>query len=115
MDLIRREAVLEILENGKVTIDEDILDCQNAHEVLVYLLKKIEEYLEDAVGNIPSVEAVPVENIKRIVEWLEEAIDHVNEAAMTADEADFYPLGKESGFMEAIRIVKEEGGLNERI
>ena len=60
MDLIRREAVLEILENGKVTIDEDILDCQNAPEVLVYLLEKIEGYLGDAVGNIPSVEDVPV-------------------------------------------------------
>ena len=49
--------------------------------------------------------------LERIVERLEEAINYVNEAAMTADEADFYPLGKESGIMDAIKIVKEEGGI----
>ena len=91
MDLIRREAVLEILENGKVTIDEDALDCQNAYEMSVYLLEKIEQYLESAVCSIPSVEAVPVENIERIVERLKKEL----------------PLytGK------AIEIVREEGGL----
>lgn len=55
-DLISRKDVKGIIGRGKIVIDEGILECDNVHEILVYLLNKVEDYVEKAVDELPSVQ-----------------------------------------------------------
>lgn len=59
MELIDREAVKDITKKGKIVIDEGILECENLHEELVYILKKVEEFLEENIESIPTIESRP--------------------------------------------------------
>ena len=59
MELIDREAVKDITKKGKIVIDEGIFECENLREELVYILKKVEEFLEKNIESIPTIESRP--------------------------------------------------------
>lgn len=61
MRLIDADELKErILDEGKVVIDEDILECDNVHEIIVYLLEKVEVCVCEKIDQAPTVEARPV-------------------------------------------------------
>lgn len=60
MDLISREAVKAILDKGDIVIDEDVEKCESMHEVLVYLLEKVDDFIQKSIDVIPTIDAVPV-------------------------------------------------------
>lgn len=59
-DLISKATVKEMFDNGKIVIDEDVLNCNSIHETLLYLLNKIAEFVDEKVDEIPVIDAAPV-------------------------------------------------------
>ena len=53
MRIVDSEMLKIIMENGKITIDDEIMNCHNLHEILVYLLKKVEDFLNEAIDGLP--------------------------------------------------------------
>ncbi len=54
MRLIDADELKEKLEEGKIVIDEDILKCNSIHEQLVYLLEKVDKFIEETIDNMPT-------------------------------------------------------------
>ena len=72
MELIDREAVKDITKKGKIVIDEGIFECENLREELVYILKKVEEFLEKNIESIPTIEPRPRGEWKQITDFDED-------------------------------------------
>ena len=91
MDLISREAVIEVINKHK---------CDTSD---IYL----------GVLDLPTIEAVPVENIKRIVERLKEMKMRYFLTIANTGDGNMDSIYEEVGnaIDRAIAIVKEEGGL----
>lgn len=58
--LIDADELKSSLDNGSIVVDEEILGCDNVHEILVYLLKKVEAAVKEKIDELPTVDAVPV-------------------------------------------------------
>ena len=105
MRLIDADALKEEISDGKITIDEDVLECDSLHDILVYLIEKVDAYVMEKIDAQPTVEA-----FDRIVEKLE-AASFVVDVDYDFDEYDYDSV--ECVFLnEAIEIVK--GVMNER-
>ena len=97
MRLINADVLKEcIMEDGRVTIDEHILECDNVHKILVYLLEKVEAEVMRCIDLQPTAY-----NIETVVERLKKKINPLHNVNWNA------------AIDEAIEIVKEEGGLND--
>lgn len=60
MRLIDADALKKALEEMKIIIDEDVLECNSIHEELVYLLEKVDAVLAEKIDDLATIEAVPV-------------------------------------------------------
>lgn len=69
MDLISRDAVKEILDKGNILIDEDVEKCESMHEVLVYLLEKVDDFVRKSVDAMPTIDVAPVVRCKNCEHW----------------------------------------------
>jgi hypothetical protein len=56
MRLIDADVLKEVVVEIKVTIDEDILECENVAQQLVYLLEKVEKGVLEKIDEQPTVE-----------------------------------------------------------
>lgn len=98
MRLIDADALKEEMIAGKIVIDEDVLECDSLHDILVYLLEKVDALVVEKIDAQPTVDVVG-----EIVEKLEERrFDYYEE--LEIDIVD--------GIDQAIEIVK--GVMNER-
>ena len=64
MRLVDVEVLKSIMDKGDIVIGEDILDCETPHEWLVYLLAKVELFLNESIDNLPSIEVVRCKECK---------------------------------------------------
>ena len=98
--LIDAEKLKEcILEDGRVTIDEGILECDNVHKILVYLLEKVEAEVIRQIDLQPT--AYDVEAVLKELREREELY-------MFPDDDD-YTCGQYDAMREAIEIVRRGG------
>ena len=59
MKLVDADLLKSILDKGEIVIGEDILQCESGHDVLVYLLTKVDMFLEKVIDGLPSVGWIP--------------------------------------------------------
>lgn len=105
MRLIDADALKEEMIAGKIVIDEGVLECDSLHDILVYLLEKVDALVVEKIDAQPTVDVVG-----EIVERFGEA-SFVVEVDYDFDEYDDDSV--ECVFLnEAIEIV--EGVMNER-
>lgn len=55
MRLIDADGLKESLNSGSVLIDEDVMKCESMHEVLVYILAKVEDCVVKKIDEQPTV------------------------------------------------------------
>ena len=63
MRLIDADLLKEKMLEGKIVIDEDVLKCDSIHSQLVYLLEKVEKFMEETIDNQPTAY-----DVKKVVE-----------------------------------------------
>lgn len=104
--LIDAEVLKEEVSNGSILIDDDVLECESIHEIMVYVLAKVEDFVLEKIDVQPTVDVVAeiVERLEEIKEEREYVAEHT---------LDIFHDGQVSGLTKAIEIVKEVGGLNE--
>lgn len=49
-----------LVDDIKIEIDEDVMECKSVHEELIYLLKRIEKAVNDLIDSQPAADVVPV-------------------------------------------------------
>lgn len=99
MRLIDADALKEEVIAGKIVIDEDVLECDSLHDILVYLLEKVDALVVEKIDAQPTVDVVG-----EIVERLEEPTNYTIIAGKHFTTVD-----------RAIEIVKEVGGMNDEM
>ncbi len=105
MRLIDEDVLKEIVTDGKIIIDEDVLECDSIHKQLVYLLDKVETLVLKNIEDAPTVDVVG-EIVERLDRDLTERIH------MAYHTSDVFVDGQANGLEHAIEIVKEVGGMN---
>ena len=96
---IDADLLKEKIEEGTIVIDEDVLQCNNIHEQLVYLLEKVEAFMVETIDDMPTVY-----DVDKVVEQLEKEKGTVV--------IDGVPMYNEDDFIdidEAIEIVRNGG------
>lgn len=66
MRLIDADLLKTSMEQGKIVIDEDVLKCDTIHEMLLYLLEKVEDCMAEIIDSQPT--AYDVEAVVRELE-----------------------------------------------
>ena len=67
--LIDADELKKKIEDGKIVIDEDVLNYNSIHDQLVYLLDKIEKFLEETIDGMPTAY-----NVEKVVEELDDVL-----------------------------------------
>lgn len=61
--LIDADLLKEKMQEGKIVIDEDVLKCDSIHSQLVYLLEKVEKFIEETIDDVPTAY-----DVKKVIE-----------------------------------------------
>lgn len=95
-----------ILEDGRVTIDEHIIECKNIHEILVYILEKIESEVMRQIDLQPTAF-----NVEAVVEELEELKGQAFLTLANTDHAVFdFTYNQVLAYLDrAIEIIRKGG------
>lgn len=112
MRLIDADALKEEISDGKIIIDEDVLECENVAEILVYLLEKVEACVMEKIDAQPTVETKYQEIVERLGSLpIKKTIKYVESKKVPEF---FYEVvtGEYISKKETIEIVKEVGGMN---
>ena len=69
MRLIDAEVLKEEVSKGSILIEDDVLECETDHKIMVYVLAKLEDFVLKKIDEQPTVEAKEVVHgkwIKRV-------------------------------------------------
>ena len=95
------------MKDGKIVIDEDVLKCDTIHSQLVYLLEKVESFIDETIDDIPTAY-----NVEKVIEQLEqeetEWCDKYCEEKAKGN-IDLYVDGFGEGLTRALWIVRNGG------
>lgn len=99
MRLIDAEVLKEEVSKGSILIEDDVLECETVHEIMVYVLAKLEDFVLKKIDEQPTVY-----DVDKVVEELE-----AETTALEDDYGDYVECIPES---IVLKIVKG-GGMND--
>ena len=57
MRILDSEMLKMVMDTGKIVIDDEIMKCHTLREILIYLLEKVKDYLDDTINGLPEHKA----------------------------------------------------------